>query len=773
MFLKNVKTFLNHLRRNKLYAFITIFGFAVSLMFVILLGVYIKNELSVDNFHVNKDRIYRLASDEWAGFAPPSGPLLKEKFPEIESYTRIMSLGGTASVKENEKVLYTTLLADSVFFKMFSFPLLEGNPETVLQEKNSMVITQSFALKLFGKLPEIGAPVKINSGLDFKVTGIMEDFPENTHFRKVDCIMDFPTIASIWNYPDILTTYNNNSFGLYLIAHKNADLQAKVPQMLESFKEVNWMYKRGYATKLVAEPLSKVYFSAKSGQGIKQNSMTRIKILSVIVLLILLLSVINYINLTISQAGGRSKQAAIRKLLGGRKWSFVLQFIDESIILCLFSLLLAVGISQVAEPTVNHLLNTELHLRQAFTWQFWMIAVLFTVFVGILSGILPALKIASFDPIAVVKGTFRMKEKRIYSRILIGFQYMIIIALMISAAFVQKQTRFMQNFDLGFNKENLISISNSLSPKQQGAFKSKIMQYPGVAHVCFVKGSPLDGGNNNSFTQDGKNLSFQTFEVDTSFFSMMDIGVKLTGMAYADSALLINQVAVKALELPDMPLSAKIYNTETPVYGVVDDFHFRDLHTAIGPANFFIFNAEKSSGWSILIKLNGQNTFETIEKIKQTYADFTGGIQIEPEFFDKTIEQWYAQEEKLAKIIFYFTLLTIIISVMGLFAMSLYYVQQKTKEIGVRKVNGATVGEILKMLNKDFVKWVLIAYVIAAPIAYYAMNRWLENFAYKTALSWWIFVLAGLSAIAIALLTVSWQSFRAANRNPVKALRYE
>nr|PID93480.1 MAG: hypothetical protein CSA94_02495 [Bacteroidota bacterium] len=252
----------------------------------------------------------------------------------------------------------------------------------------------------------------------------------------------------------------------------------------------------------------------------------------------------------------------------------------------------------------------------------------------------------------------------------------------------------------------------------------------------------------------------------------MGLDLKLTGVAYSKDVFILNESGVKALGLPENPTSFKIDqdSEERPIYAVVKDFHFDDLHTKIEPA---LLPVEVRSVWSVLIKLNGINTVETVNQIKKIHSNFTNGAPVEVQFFDKTIEQWYVQEEKLGKIILYFTLLTIIISVMGLFAMSLYYVQQKTKEIGIRKINGATITEILTLLNKGFVKWVLIAFIIATPIAYYAMTKWLENFAYKTSLSWWLFALAGIAALGVALLTVSWQSYRAASRNPVEALRYE
>ncbi len=771
MIFKNIKTFIKHLSQNKLYSFITILGFSVSLMFIILLSVYIQKEYSYDHFHVNKDRIFRVGHDDEAGLAPPSGALLVDKFPEVKSYTRIYKQGGFVSALNDEKVKINFLMADSTFFTMFSFRLISGMPETVLKENKSIVLSRSYALKLFGRLPELGQTLNYNS-LEYKITGIMEDFPENTHFQKVDAIIDFPSLAEIWGFPPVLTTFDNNSFGLYVLAHENTNLPAKAPEMFKLFKEVNWMFKE-FCTKVVLEPLTDIYFGNLHSPGIKQNSKTLLKVLSAIALMILFLSVLNYINLTTAQSAYRSKEIAIKKLMGGKKAGIVMQYALESVLFCVLSYIIALFLCFLVEPVFNYLLNTNLELASAFNWQFVLYSYIIAILIGIVSGIIPAIAISNFNPVEVVKGAFRMKGRGVYSRVFISFQYLIIISLIISSLFISRQTQFLRNYELGYNKENIIWIDNQIEPKQQETFKTILKSISGVEHVCYVMGNPMDGGNNNSFDYNGKFLSFQSFRVDTSFFRMMGMQLNPTGVAFSEGICCLNESGVKAMELPDNPKFFKLGKKEFPVYGVVKDFHFRNLKEKIGPAYFRLQNPGTFHAWSILVKVSGGNTIATIDKIKAEHKKFTHGRPMTMGFMDETVNQWYEKEEKVGKIVKYFTFLTIIISVMGLFAMSLFYIQQKTKEIGVRKVNGAKISEVLAMLNKDFMKWVIIAFVIACPVAYYAMNKWLENFAYKTTLSWWIFALAGVLALGIALLTVSWQSWRAATRNPVEALRYE
>jgi putative ABC transport system permease protein len=315
-------------------------------------------------------------------------------------------------------------------------------------------------------------------------------------------------------------------------------------------------------------------------------------------------------------------------------------------------------------------------------------------------------------------------------------------------------------------------MDNTTESGQRQAFRNELKSIPGVEEVSYCMGMPIDGGNNQSFNYNDKPVSFQEFRGDSLYLRIFGIKVNETENAYSKNGVWINQTAVKILELGDNPTEFKYYDNMTPILGIAEDFNFRSLHVQVGPAIIRQLGAEEFP-WSIVVKINSANIIETVKKIKEKQSEFTGGAPMESGFIDASIDQWYTTEVKRSKLIGAFTLLSIIISSMGIFAMSLYYIQQKIKEIGVRKVNGAKISEVVILLNKDFLIWVLVAFIVASPIAYYAMNKWLENFAYKTSLSWWIFALSGLLALGIALLTVSWQSWRAATRNPVEALRYE
>jgi len=772
MWLKNLKTFATHLLNNKLYTLVTVLGFTISLTFVILLSVYIKNELTINSSQVNKNRIYRLVNEQGSNFAPPIGAWLQSNIPEIESFTRIYKSNGIIENPDHVKLRFNYLLADSTLFNIFSFKLLEGNKETALQTKNSIVLSRAFANKLFGKESPMGKRVMIEASVPCTVTGIVEDISKSSNFNKCDAIINFRCLADIWGWKDLLSSYNSCSFGCFFLAKPNTNLQNQAPQVLKMFKKDFWLYKDGRVKTVAFEPLVDTYFSLIPGKGIKQNSKTLIIVLSAIVLLILVLAIINYMNLTIAQSGLRAKEIAIKKLLGSSRTKLIVQHVVESIILCFVAFLLAILFSFLTEPVFNSLLNTTLNLSSEITARMLILSALVVGIIGLLSGIIPALIITKLNAVEVIKGGFRRKSKVLYSRILIGFQYTVVIVLIISTLFITKQTHFMEKHNLGYNTKNIVQFDNTIKPQQEEGLKNILMKIPGVKNVSYVAGSPIDGGNNNSYTYKNKPVSFQVFVVDSSFFPMMKMKIHPTGMAYSKNGIWLNRTAVKNLGLDSLPKSFKFYKNDLPVLGIIDDFNFRSLHQKIGMIMIRQMDSTQYP-WSILVQLKGNNMIKTMDKVKTAYSEFTGGMPVTYKFFDDVIQSWYNKEKRTSKIVGYFAFLTIIISVMGILAMSLYYNQQKTKEIGIRKVNGATVSEIVKMLNKDFVRWVAIAFVIAVPIAYYVMNRWLQNFAYKTTLSWWIFALAGIIALGIALITVSWQTFRAARRNPVEALRYE
>lgn len=775
MWAKNLITFLKHLFRNKLYSLVTILGFAISLTFVLMLSVYIKEQLSVNSLQKNKHRIYRLTNEKNASFSGPVAPLLLHNFPEIENYTRIYSSTGVVEGPDKLKLKIKYLMADSSFFHIFSFRLLKGNNETALKTKNSIVLSRSFANKLFGNESPIGKQVTIGRA-HLTVTGVVEDISKSSNFVNCDAITNIQNFSDISGYPPgLLNIYGFCNFGIYFLARPHTSLSQITPNVLKLLKKDSKLYQQNYFHSVVFEPLLDNYFSSIQGPGIRQNSKKLIQVLFTIVLFILTLSIINYVNLTIAQSGIRVKEIAIKKLLGSSRTRLIIHQVIETIVLCFIAFSLAALLSFLTEPVFDYLLNTKLYLGHQFRGELMLVSIAGVAFIGILSGIVPAFFITRLNAVEVLKGNFKRKSRRLYSKLLIGFQYIVVIALLISSFVISKQTLFMMDRNPGFNTKNILWLENTIKPSQEAGLRDQLLSIPGVNHVSFVKGCPIDGGYNNTFTHHNKLVSFQVFAVDSSFFPMMQMKIIPTGVAYSKDGIWLNKKAISMLGLDSLPKSFVDMSKKTkPVLGVVKNFNFNTLRNSIGPLEIEQLGSQKYKyPWRILVQLGGNHIASTVDNIRKTYSNFNGNIPFDYGFFDQTIANWYKSEKRTASIISYFTLLSIVISIMGILAMSLYYNRQKTKEIGIRKVNGASVHEIVKMLIKEFVKWIAIAFVIAVPIAYYAMNRWLENFAYKTALSWWIFALAGFFVLVIALITVGWQTFTAARKNPVEALRYE
>ncbi|MCY1719267.1 ABC transporter permease [Prolixibacteraceae bacterium Z1-6] len=770
MIKKSIKSFMINLYKNKLFTIVTLIGFSTALMFVLLISVYIKRELSVDQFHVKKERIFRLVNEGNSNYGSTIAQKIHNLIPEVESHTRAYYNNNNFSFSES-KFKMNYLMADSTFFKMFSFKLLEGNPDNVLIQRNSAVLAESFARKIFGNDSPVGKILTQENEVQITITGVFEDFKDNTHFNPSDAIINYQSQADFWGYPGFLTSDGASNATLYFLAKENTNLPGKSTQVLEMLKKDFWLYQNERVKTVEFEPITETYFSSHRGE-FRQNSKTLITVLSTIVIVILLLAIINYINLAVAQSGFRVKQIAIKKLLGSSRFGIITQHVFESVLLCFIALGLGGLLCIIVEPVFNNLLETKINLIENIGLAEILYLSIGIIIIGIVSGLFPALHMTNSNPVEIVKGSFKTKNKNSYSKVLVSFQFVATIVLIVGAWTIVRQINFISNYDIGYNKNNLIQIEGSMKGSKKQAFKDILKQIPGVANVSFVAGSPLDGGNNQSFNHEGSPVSFQEFLVDSSFFSLLDLKTMLTGVAKSDNVLWLNETAVKQLNLESLPTSFKRYEEKLPVYGVVNDFHFNNLHQTVGPAMLRILKEDESS-WSILVKFSGVGVQNTMSRIKSEYEKFTGGLPFEYQFADLTIEQWYKKDANTAKIIGYFAILAILISVLGILALVTYYNQLRIKEIGIRKVNGAKISEIMTMLNKDFVKWVAIAFVIACPIAYYAMNKWLENFAYKATLSWWIFALAGLLALGIALLTVSWQSWRAATRNPVEALRYE
>lgn len=762
------KVFVRSLIRNKLYSIITIIGFAVSLTFVILLSVYIRQELSVDDFHVNKDRIVRMEGEEGANWGALVAQSVQDAFPEVEAYTRIYETNsGYTTTADGNKLGIHTLFVDTAFLEMFSFPVVERRN---FKAKKEVVISHSFARKMFGDEPALGKDLNYYGNTGWLIVGIFEDFPKNTQFKACDALFNFNSMDANW-----IGNNNSSAFATYLMTKPGTELTSKIPLMLEFLKKDFWMYKDNYRQQLFLEPLKEVYWSSKATYGIHRNSRTFVSVMMAIVGVILILALINYNNLSVARVSFRAKESAIKKLLGSNNTALFRQFVMESVSLCYAAFVLACILVVSVTPWFNNLLETHIELSQHITLTTVLVTLLGVGIIGLIAGIIPAFIISRFNPVAVVKGAFRKKTKGIYSKALISFQYCVAITLIICTLVIWKQTDFMRNYKLGYNKENIVWLDNKISIQQKEALQSEFERIPGVQLVSFVRGTPIDGGNNQTMTNyggTGKQISFQQFEVDSNFFNMLELEIIPTGAAYDKDGVWLNETAVKAIESGGMPQEFMYYEQKCPVLGIVKDFHIDDLTSEIEP--LIIAPIKPDQGfWTILVKISSENPAGTFEDIKKTYSHFIDREPFDSGFMDRTLNDWYESEAHTARLVGYFSLLAIVLCMMGILAMATYFIQQRIKEIGVRRVNGATINEILYMLMSNFMKWIVLAFVLACPLAWYIMNRWLEDFPYRMNLGLWLFLGAGGIAFFIAALIVGWQSVKAASENPVKALQNE
>lgn len=764
------RAFLNFLDRNKLYTAINIFGFSVSLMFVILLVTYTRQEYAVDQFHSNKERIFRLCNESGSCFAPLIGRDLKARYPEIETYVRLFETDEVATTGERH-LKAKILLSDPDFFRMFSFRLAEGDTAQVLRSKNGALLSESFARNLFPEGNYLDKTVTIK-GESVPVTGILRPFG-NSQFVTPDVMLSFEEWAPlVYGWDGVLKRgYASASFPLYLMLKPHADLSAKMPDMLSHLKTYYWPYKDDHARELTIIPLTEVYLSNPlyASEQIRIGSKTLINTFFSVAMLILLFAVINYINLSTAQSESRAREMAVRRLLGCSRKALFTRLIVESVLLCILSLLIALLLAGIAEPIFNRILQTHISVSNLFSASNLGIGVVAIILLGLLTGVIPASVITRARPIDVVRGSFRHKTKMVYNKILIGFQYLITIVLLGCTLTMSRQINMMQHADLGFDTANKLYLSiPDLNPGQSAGLKNRLVQIAGVEDVALARGVPMFGFNNTSDTWHDRPISIQRFEGDSSYLKIMGFRILRDNRTDDRKAIWLNETAMQAMELPDSASYCEYF--KCPIAGIVQDFRYRDL---THPAEPCIIEHMQDNywPWACIIQLTNLDSPVTLRTIERVYREYTGGMPCEYKTYDEVMHQQYAAQQRMSDILFGFTLVAILISALGILAMATYFIRQRSMEIAVRKVFGSTNREVLQRLVLHFVRYVLAAFVIAVPVIWYLMHDWLSQYVLRIPLSWTIFALAGLTALAIAVATVFGQSWRAANSNPVDAIK--
>ena len=786
------KIALRNLYRHKGFTILNISGLAIGMTAGFLVLLYVAFELSYDNMHSKTDSIYRVVANIdtpsekiEAGIAAWAvGPNIEKEFPEILKSTRILNEDFTI-VKDGTKFVEDHVIAvDSAFFEIFDFDLIKGDKSQVLKRPNSLVISETIATKYFDFVDPIGQNMVIE-GFDNPaiVTGVMKDISENSHIQADIIVSMITYTAPPSNRDEQWSNYDPSIYILTANGTNPKNLETKFPNLLEERTGDEMRESKMFVT-LFLEPFKDVYLKSDRGSSIS-GSINNVYVFSIIGIFILLIASINFINLATARSVERAKEVGIRKVIGADKNQLAFQFIGESIIICTIAFFVAVGLTALGLPYFNDLagktISTGVFAEPINVLYLFLLALV----IGAIAGIYPAIVLSSFKPISVLKGGFSTGTKGILLRkSLVVVQFTISIALIIGTIVIYNQMRFMQNQDLGFNKEHTIVIPTEIGNNQE-ALKTSFSQIPGVKGTSLTSSVP-GSGNSAAYSEiENQQGDLQIANLDLYFVNEdyiqqlgMDIiagrGFSRNFVSDSSQAMIINEKAVSLLGYSNAQdaIGAKYqqWGSNGEVIGVVKDFNFKSLQDEISPLTMRLDPTETNI---ITIKIDAANTAQTIASIESAWQSMMPGDPLEYYFLDDLFNNQYRSEEQFEGLFMSFALLAIFISCLGLLGLAAYSTIQRKREIGIRKIVGASVSSIVNLLSKEFIKLVGIAFVISAPIAWYLMHGWLENFAYKIDIKWWMFVVAGLGSMVIALVTVGFQAIKAATSNPVESLRTE
>ena len=795
MFKNYLTIAVRNLVRHKVYSLINLSGLAIGMACCILIMLYVQYEFSYDRYHENVEQIYRVIGEgkigdeisQGAQMPGPLAPALLNDFPEIISATRIKNVENVL-ISYGEKRFYEerAFFADPSIFEVFSFALIKGNPKTALQPPYSIVITEEMAKKYFGDDDPMGKIISYDNRYDFKITGVLQNIPDNSHFK-------FDFLASLACANDLfgngyLEDWLNWGIYTYVLVRNDfspAELSQQFPEFVKKYLGEGWA--TYFQQQLHLQPLKRIHLHSNLWGEIEPNSnINYIYLFSAIAFVILLIACINYINLSTARSATRAKEVGMRKAVGANRLQLAKQFLGESIFLSFIALLLAVALVELFLPAFSSLMDRKLVVNYYGNRLLLPGLIGIALFVGIVSGSYPAFFLSAFQPLGMLRKTLKTglghSKPR---RILVVLQFVISIVLIIATMIIYSQLNYVRTKKLGFNKEQVvvIPIRDNTVRQRYESVKTELLQNSSITGATAA--SYLPGGIKwiQSFWWEGiqddddNTMAFDC--VDHDFIETFEIELA-AGRDFskdfitdAKEAYILNEAAVRKTGW-DSPIGKKFSaitrNDEGSVIGVVKDFHFKSLHKKIEPLVLYI----KPESFNYLsVRIRPSNISGTLDFIKERWNEFSPNRPFEYFFFDEYFDRLYKAEEKLGKIFGSFSLLAIFIACLGLFGLASFATEQRTKEIGIRKVLGASISGIVLLLSKDFTKLVIVSNLIAWPIAYWAMSRWLQDFAYRINIGLGTFLLAGAIALVIALLTVSLQAIKAALANPVEALRYE
>ncbi|MBN1301893.1 MAG: ABC transporter permease [Melioribacteraceae bacterium] len=799
---------IRNLKKHKVYSFINIVGLSVGIAVCILMLMFVWDEFSYDTFHTKSDRIFRVVLDVNVGgnelIAPQSPAVLGETlltdYPEVEQTARIRRYGNPLlSYKDKVFSEDKFFRADSTIFDVFTFEFVSGNPKTALSKPNFVVLTERMAKKYFGSENPVGKMINADNYFDYMVTGVVKEFPSNSHFH-------FDFLLSLSSENDSRSpVWVSNNFYTYVVLREGSsvddlnnkmktDLVKYIAPQLEEITGIGWeqQLKQGLRYHYQLRPMKDIHlYSNLNGEIEPNSSITYVYIFLIIAFGILIIACINFMNLATARASGRAKEVGIRKTLGSSFQQLIKQFIAESIITSTAAVLLAVFLVALLLPLFNELSGKQL------TTDFFASPVVlpsllfFTVLIGIAAGGYPAFFLASFQPVAVLNGKVNRGAKgKTFRSLLVIFQFTLSIILIIGTFIVHSQLKYIQNKNLGYDKNQLLIVKKTDDIGSQiNSFKTDLLRIPTVLSASNTNRIPGDSFGGTAYrdmnSPDGETHILATIYADYDFVDTYGMSLK-EGRYYSKdraidttNSIVINEAAARILGLKN-PLNEKIINLGTNkndsrmfnVIGVIKDFNFESLHSPIRGLAIHLMKPQRY-GSKVTIRVAADNITGTVESIKKIWSDYAGNQAFEYTFFDEDFARLYKNEMRTGRLFTSFSVLAVIIACLGLFGMAAYTTEQRKKEIGIRKVLGANSLTILLLLSKEFSKWILISNFIAFPVSYLLMNKWLQNFEYKTEINLWIFIISGLIALIIAVLTVSSHSVKAALSNPVKSLKYE
>lgn len=784
MFKYYIKSVIRSLEANKKSTAINIIGFAFAVSVCIVISLYIVHEQSYDRYHTNADRIVRLidSKNNSSNIDYRVKDILLSNFPEFENACLVQRETSPMNINVGKKALYldNVMSVDNDFFKLFSIPFIVGDQFQAFTDINSVVITEKTAKLLFGNIDPIGKEILVGRTNLLSVTGVIEDFPDNSSITAGLLVNsdndDFKFSFSCESFKDKST--HRWEFRIYGLLNKESNQNQVVQKINSSIKVLS-----PYVNQIAFLPLKNIYLEDDTiGSRTKKGNPQLINLLASIAIIILILAVVNYVNLSLAQQKKKNKITGVRKSFGASKSNLFTYYIVESIIVSCVSFLFSVIMIWFFVPFYSLIFDSPINVNLFFNL-YYLIAILLSMLaIGCLSGLGPAIILSKALPYEVLNNLSKSSKQFYFRNSLIIFQFTVSIILIVSLLVVQKQISFVKHQDPGFSEKNMICLSIPYLPKKEKPKATTLLNdlktYPFFENISLTNGVPgkINFTMGSGIEGSEKNVPIPCLIVDTSFMSTFNFQlIKGRGLQAGDfgKVCMINEAFYKHFEFNDLK-NKRFKNYKDggfKIIGVVKDFQYSSLHNRIEP--LCILFAENSNNYQLSMRISLNSITPAMRAIKESWQTILPEYPLQYQFYDDWFDKMYQKEERFSKTIGLFALLAIAISCFGILGLVMFTSEQRTKEIGIRKSNGAKSFDIIKMLNIDFLKKLALSFLFACPIAYYAMDKWLENFAYKTELSWWIFVLAGFIAMGIALLTISFQSWRAATRNPVESLRYE